>query len=211
MKLLILIGQDAHCPLPSTVTDLNLLFTVGWTVFIQYVHFGWTVFIQYVHLAALYSRHNHWVNFLFIALHLKHIMWVLIRIILQSDSNVWQQGAFSCKNDENHPEGLPHFSPRLYRCRHIWVLSSTKVFSNMHKRCRFRSSCACAKYHPGPSCSKPLWVNELVKGHFVNCFSGLNIQYSDIFCWKNVSSFCTAKATHIFSAKNFSIFAYHSM
>ena len=27
------------------------------------------------------------------------------------------------------------------------------------------------------------------------------------FCWKNVSSFCT----HIFSAKNFSIFAYHSM
>ena len=36
-------------------------------------------------------------------------------------------------------------------------------------------------------------------------------QYSDIFCWKNVSSFCTAKATHIFSAKNFSIFAHHSM
>ena len=28
---------------------------------------------------------------------------------------------------------------------------------------------------------------------------------------KNVSSFCNAKATHIFSAKNFSIFAYHSM
>ena len=23
-----------------------------------------------------------------------------------------------------------------------------------------------------------------------------------IFCWKNVSSFCSAKATHIFSAKN---------
>ena len=31
------------------------------------------------------------------------------------------------------------------------------------------------------------------------------------FCWKNVSSFCTAKATHIFSAKNFNIFAYHLM
>ena len=28
---------------------------------------------------------------------------------------------------------------------------------------------------------------------------------------KNVSSFCTAKASHIFSAKNFSIFVYHSM
>ena len=26
-----------------------------------------------------------------------------------------------------------------------------------------------------------------------------------------MSSFCTAKATHIFSAKNFSIFAYHSI
>ena len=31
------------------------------------------------------------------------------------------------------------------------------------------------------------------------------------FAEKNVSSFCTAKATHIFSAKNFRIFAYHSM
>ena len=26
--------------------------------------------------------------------------------------------------------------------------------------------------------------------------------YAEIFCWKNVSSFCSAKATHIFSAKN---------
>ena len=31
------------------------------------------------------------------------------------------------------------------------------------------------------------------------------------FAEKNVSSFCSAKATHIFSAKNFSILAYHSM
>ena len=31
------------------------------------------------------------------------------------------------------------------------------------------------------------------------------------FAEKKMSSFCTAKATHIFSAKNFSIFAYHSM
>ena len=31
------------------------------------------------------------------------------------------------------------------------------------------------------------------------------------FAEKNVSSFCTAKATHIFSAKNIRIFAYHSM
>ena len=27
-------------------------------------------------------------------------------------------------------------------------------------------------------------------------------KYADFFCWKNVSSFCSAKATHIFSAKN---------
>ena len=26
-------------------------------------------------------------------------------------------------------------------------------------------------------------------------------KYAEFFCWKNVSSFCTAKATHIFSAK----------
>ena len=30
-------------------------------------------------------------------------------------------------------------------------------------------------------------------------------KYSEIFCWKNVSSFCSAKATHIFSAKNIRI------
>ena len=30
-------------------------------------------------------------------------------------------------------------------------------------------------------------------------------KYAEIFGWKNVSSFCTAKATHIFSAKNIRI------
>ena len=55
----------------------------------------------------------------------------------------------------------------------------------------------------GPSCSKHRKLNELAKGHFVNCFSRFNTQYSDIFCWKNVSSFCTAKATHIFFSKKF--------
>ena len=29
--------------------------------------------------------------------------------------------------------------------------------------------------------------------------------YAEIFCWKNESSFCSAKATHIFSAKNIRI------
>ena len=32
-----------------------------------------------------------------------------------------------------------------------------------------------------------------------------DMQYAEIFCWKNVSSFCSAKATHIFSAKNIRI------
>ena len=30
-------------------------------------------------------------------------------------------------------------------------------------------------------------------------------KYAEIFCWKHVSSFCSAKATHIFSAKNIRI------
>ena len=37
-------------------------------------------------------------------------------------------------------------------------------------------------WHTEPSCSKHREHNELVKGHFVNCFSGFNTQYSDIFC-----------------------------
>ena len=45
-----------------------------------------------------------------------------------------------------------------------------------------------------------LRVNELIKGHFINYFSGFNIQYSDIFCWKNVSSFCK-NYSHFFSKK----------
>ena len=31
-------------------------------------------------------------------------------------------------------------------------------------------------------------------------------KYAEIFYWKNVSSFCSTKATHIFSAKNIRIF-----
>ena len=30
-----------------------------------------------------------------------------------------------------------------------WTASSKKVPSNIHKMCRFRSFCACTKYHPG--------------------------------------------------------------
>ena len=34
----------------------------------------------------------------------------------------------------------------------------------------------------GHSCSKHRYLNELVKGHFVNDFSGFNTQYSEIVC-----------------------------
>ena len=39
-------------------------------------------------------------------------------------------------------------------------------------------------------------VVQSVQGHFVNCFSRSNLQNSDIFCWKNVSSY-----SHFFSKK----------
>ena len=35
-------------------------------------------------------------------------------------------------------------------------------------------------------------------------------KYAEIFCWKNVSSFCSVKATHIFSAKNIKILCIES-
>ena len=35
-------------------------------------------------------------------------------------------------------------------------------------------------------------------------------KYAEIFCWKNVSRFCSAKATHIFSAKNIRILCIES-
>ena len=35
-------------------------------------------------------------------------------------------------------------------------------------------------------------------------------KYAEIFCWKNVSSFCSAKATHIFSAKNIRVLCIES-
>ena len=53
----------------------------------------------------------------------------------------------------------------------------------------------------GPNCSKltTLLVNDSLK------FTLSVSKYVEIFCGKNVSSFCSAKATHIFSAKNIRI------
>ena len=44
------------------------------------------------------------------------------------------------------------------------------------------------------------WALQLCPNTWAQLFKA-----AEIFCWKNVSSFCSAKATHIFSAKNFRI------
>ena len=56
----------------------------------------------------------------------------------------------------------------------------------------------------GPGCSKltTLLVNVSLK--FQTLISNIH-QY---FCWKNVRSFCSAKASLIFSARNISVFGY---
>ena len=62
----------------------------------------------------------------------------------------------------------------------IWLAENQKQtwYLNLFSRTRvkFKSKST------GPSCSKRRQPHELLKGHFVNCFSGFNIQYSDIFC-----------------------------
>ena len=76
---------------------------------------------------------------------------------------------------------------------------------------RFASSCRAFSQYlldwlPGPSCSKLTMslVNDSLK------FTSVIRKYAEIFCWKNVSSFCSAKATHIFSAKNIRILCIES-
>ena len=86
----------------------------------------------------------------------------------------------------------------------ISLIGIYSLHSNFYLKLLF-----CQTKTSGPSCSKRRYLYELVKGHFVNSFSRFNILI--FFAEKYVSSFCTAKATHIFSAKNFSIFAYHLM
>ena len=63
-----------------------------------------------------------------------------------------------------------------------------------------------AVWHPGPSCSKLTMslVNDSLK------FTSSDTQIYSKFLLKNVSSFCSAKATHIFSAKNIRILCIES-
>ena len=105
--------------------------------------------------------------------------------------------------------GLPMQAPFFHDLGSSTLKGTTKAVTWGRMPVKANNFPICKLPNPEPSCSKRCLLIELVKGHFVNCFSGFNTQYSDIFCWKNVSIF--AKATHIFSAKNFSIFAYHSL
>ena len=69
-------------------------------------------------------------------------------------------------------------------------------------RLRYDAVCLlCIGYKSGPSCSKLTMslVNDSLK------FTLSDTQICWIFLLKNVSSFCSAKATHIFSAKNIRI------
>ena len=50
--------------------------------------------------------------------------------------------------------------------------------------------------HTGPSCQSVVSLTSSLRVIFVNCFSGFNIQYSDIFCWnQNWSAKCQYNAT----------------
>ena len=49
-------------------------------------------------------------------------------------------------------------------------------------------------------------ANDVVSSWFLKIYIRVIRKYDEIFCWKNVSSFCSAKAIHIFSAKNIRIF-----
>ena len=59
---------------------------------------------------------------------------------------------------------------------------------------------------PGPSCLKLTTTldNDSLK------LTWVIRKYAEIFCWKNVSSFCSAKAAHMFLAKNFRILCIES-
>ena len=73
------------------------------------------------------------------------------------------------------------------------MLYSSGVLCSLRKRAHGCQS--------GPSCSKltTSLVNDSLK------FISRDTKYAEIFCWKNVSSICNAKATHIFSTKNIRI------
>ena len=71
---------------------------------------------------------------------------------------------------------------------------------------RIQQFCCIALKSSGPSCSKRRYLNELVSGQNINSSSKYNIKFTRIFAEKKMWVAFT-KATHIFSAKNISIYA----
>ena len=90
------------------------------------------------------------------------------------------------------PEGLPEGNTN---CRG-WTNRHISLVQGQHK----------LFYYTGPSCSKLTMslVNDSLK------FTSSDTQICRNFLLKNVSSFCNAKATHIFSAKNIRILCIES-
>ena len=65
--------------------------------------------------------------------------------------------------------------------------------------------------HLGPVVQSIVSLTSSLRAISLTIVADSIYNFLKFFAEKNVSSFCTAKATHIFSAKNFRIFAYHSM
>ena len=63
----------------------------------------------------------------------------------------------------------------------------------------------------GPAVQSIVSLTSLLRVTLLTVLADSIYNIPILFTEKNVSSFCTAKATHIFSAKNFSIFVYHLM
>ena len=62
------------------------------------------------------------------------------------------------------------------------VFQNAFTLGQSTNKCLIDSIACSQKEHLLLSILLILCKNELVKGHFANCFSGFNIQYSDIFC-----------------------------
>ena len=105
---------------------------------------------------------------------------------------------------------------------HKWAIPCRNVYSGICGQWRPRAVCHLIRaflsanriigyvngeQRPEPSCSKLTMslVNDSLK-----FTSSDTHKYAEIFCWKNVSSFCIAKATHILSAKNIRILCIES-
>ena len=88
---------------------------------------------------------------------------------------------------------------RFYCTTKIWPLHKKDFMVSWfvgHQMCM----CSPLVGLQGPVVQSVVSLMSLLRVISINCFSGFNIQYSDIFCWKNVRSFCKSYS-HFFSKK----------